>query len=545
MRRRLLAVVTFLCLAALPTSAWPAPAPAPDGKRPGLVIRIQAIDELLANFKYLAAQAGQEEQAKQLEGLVKSMAGPKGLDGIDTKKPIALYGTVGPNGIDSTAVLLIPVADEQGVLDLLARFDIKAEKGKDGLYTVRNDQLPVPVFFRFANKHAYITVQDDSAIARDRLLAPEKVNPPGATGVVSLSVNIGDIPDNLKQQAIQEFQQQLANAKQMREPDETETQHKFKGQLIDFLGGHVVSFIRDGDDVTLAINIDRKTHDISLDLSVTGKARSKLAGTIAELNQAKSVVAGLVGKNTTFNSVMYAALPEDLRKALAPVIDEAIKKGLEEEKDKAKRDLAARLTKVIEPTLKVAELDLAVDVRGPSARELYTVVAGARLKDGAAIEKVLRDTIKDLPPADRAKVKLDADKAGAVSIHRIEIQKDLDEDARKSFGDNPLYVAFRADAVFVTVGENGLAAIKEALAASPKPAVPFKFELSLASMAPAMAATQPDAVKAAREAFGKGGENDKVWLSIEGGQSLRLRMAMKAPIIKFISKLAPIPGAGQ
>lgn len=544
MRNRLPALVAFCCLCALPATARPAPAPAPDqGKKPGLLVRIQAIDDLLANFKYLAAQAGQEEYAKQLEGLVKSMAGPKGLDGIDTRKPITLYGSVGPNGIDSTAVLLIPVADEKALLDLLARFDIKAEKDKNDLYTVHSNNLPVPVYFRFANKHAYVTVQDDSAIAKDKLLAPEKLGPVNPTSVASISFNIAEIPDNLKQMAIQEFENQLANAKQQRDPNDTDLQHKLKGQVIDAMGAQIISFIRDGEDVTLGINIDRKAHDISLDLNLTGKSGSKFAGTIGDLAKAKSIVSGLIGKDSTFSTVLYAALPEDLRKAMVPVIDEGIKKALEEEKDKTKRDVAAKLAKVLEPTLKAAELDAAIDVRGPSAKDLYTVVAGLKAKDGLEIEKAIKDIVKDLPAAEKAKVKFDADRAGSVSIHRVDIQKDLDEDTRKSFGDNPLYLAFRNDAVFMTLGENGLAAIKGAVAAPTKAAVPFKFEISLARLAPAMVATQPEAAKAAEEAFGKNKENDRVWIAVEGGKSLQVRVAMKSAVIKFVSKLAPIPGA--
>src|SRR5262249_36740488 len=132
MRRRLLPGAAFLCLIALPTAVHPAPLPE-GGKKPGLVVRLQPIDELLANVRYLAGQINQEDLAKQMEGFIKSMAGPNGLEGIDTKRPIALYGNFGPNGFDSTAVLLVPVADEKAVLDLLQRFDIKAEKGKDDL----------------------------------------------------------------------------------------------------------------------------------------------------------------------------------------------------------------------------------------------------------------------------------------------------------------------------------------------------------------------------------------------------------------------------
>src|SRR5262245_45522458 len=99
MRRRWLPGAALLCLIAVPAVAYP-DSVAEQAKKPGLVVRVQSIDELLANVRYLAGLVGQEEQAKQIEGFLKSMAGPKGLEGIDTKRPIGLYGNFGPNGID-------------------------------------------------------------------------------------------------------------------------------------------------------------------------------------------------------------------------------------------------------------------------------------------------------------------------------------------------------------------------------------------------------------------------------------------------------------
>src|SRR5262249_51957529 len=264
--------------------------------------------------------------------------------------------------------------------------------------------------------------------------------------------------------------------------------------------------------------------------ALAGKEDTKLAGSILELAKARSMVAGLISKNSTMSATLYAALPEDLRKGLAPVIDEAIKKGLEDEKDKTKRAAAEKLAKAIEPTLKAAELDAALDIRGPSAQDLYTVAAGLKVKDGAAIEKALRELVKDLPAEQKALVKLDAEQLGSVKIHRLDVQMFYDDEAKKSFGNNPAYVAIRENAVFVGLGENGLKAVKDALGAAPRVAAPLKLEVSMARLARAMAVQEKDAPKFAEEAFGKGGGNDKVQITIEGGPQLKLSLAMKAPV---------------
>lgn len=537
MKMRWLPGLALCCLVFVPAVARPAPAVEDKSARPGIVLRVQAIDELLANGRYLAGLVDQEEYAKQLEGFLKSMAGPDGLKGIDTKRPIGLYGNIGPNGIDSTVVMLVPIVDEKAVLDVLNQFQIKFDKDKDGLYTVKDDNLPVPVYFRFANKHAYITVQDESSIAKDKLLTPEKVFPPGPTPVIAASVNVAAIPEDLRNLAIAEFEKNLDDAKKMREPNETDAQFKIKGLTIDVLGEQILALLKDGDNITLSFNIDRKKGDISLDLDLAGKGRSNLGTTIAGLATVKSVVAGLISKDSTMNMVLYAAIPDAHRKTLGPIVDDLVKEALAGEQDPAQRKLAEKIFRAVEPTLKAAELDVAMDMRGPSAKNLYTVVAGAKIKDGAAIERALRDLIKELPPDQKALIRLDVDTVGAVKIHQVEAQKTFDDETRKSFGDNPVYVAVRNDAVFITAGENGLAAIKAAVVAPPRATMPLKMEISMARLARAMALQTPDAPKIAAEVFGKNPTDDKVILSIEGGDSLRLRFGTKAQVITFLGKV--------
>ena len=89
MLRRFLTGLALLCVvvAPIPVRAADPPAAASD-----VVVRVQSIDGLLANFKYLATLAGEEEKAKQLEGMIRAKAGPGGLQGVDTKRPLGIYG---------------------------------------------------------------------------------------------------------------------------------------------------------------------------------------------------------------------------------------------------------------------------------------------------------------------------------------------------------------------------------------------------------------------------------------------------------------------
>jgi hypothetical protein len=246
------------------------------------------------------------------------------------------------------------------------------------------------------------------------------------------------------------------------------------------------------------------------------------------------VGAGLVGPDSALNGLVHLALPAKLRTALAPVIDEAVKKALEGEKDKGKRDLLAGLLQALTPTLKSAELDAGFDIRGPGAGGLYTVVAGVKVKDGAAIEKALRDAVLKVPQEERKGLQVDFDKAGDVRIHRVTPDK-VDEQTRQLFGDNPFFFAARDDAVLMAAGAKGLEALKGAVAAAPAPGKPLQLEVSLARLAKVMAREQKAAPEAARKAFAADKGGDKIRVTLEGGKSLQLRLSLKPPVVTFLS----------
>src|SRR5688572_18728584 len=115
-------VRNWACWALVVAGVTVAPVRAQDAKpaAPTIAVRVKSIDGLLADVQYLAGLVGQEEQAKQLQGILEGMAGPKGLTGtgIDTKRPIGLYAVVTPGGVDSYASLLVPVADEKAFVEL-------------------------------------------------------------------------------------------------------------------------------------------------------------------------------------------------------------------------------------------------------------------------------------------------------------------------------------------------------------------------------------------------------------------------------------------
>src|SRR5712691_10266713 len=113
---RMFPCLATLCLIAVPSAARPAEEKAAP---PTLVVRVQSIDNLRENLKYFGRLAGREREVEKAEAALNDKLGDKALEGLDTKRPLALYGRVGPTGTDSTGVVLLPVTDDKAFLDLL------------------------------------------------------------------------------------------------------------------------------------------------------------------------------------------------------------------------------------------------------------------------------------------------------------------------------------------------------------------------------------------------------------------------------------------
>src|SRR5262249_3552344 len=147
---------------------------------------ISSIHDLVENAKFLSSLGGKPGDAKKIDDGIKKVL-PNGLKGIDTSKPLAVYGMLDPGGnpMDSTAVALVPVTDEKSFLGLLSDFHLEAKKEGD-LYSVTHDRIPVPGYIRFSDGYALITAKEKDAISKGKVLPLSRVFSSGKTGTISV-----------------------------------------------------------------------------------------------------------------------------------------------------------------------------------------------------------------------------------------------------------------------------------------------------------------------------------------------------------------------
>jgi hypothetical protein len=547
------------------------PAVALSADKPAIILSLAPYDELRRDFLYIAGLTGQDESAVLLDQMIEARVGSNGRNGIDRNRPIGLYGWLGSQvGEKPPLVLLVPVADPDAFLSLLTNFDVRTERGPDGVYSANVENVPDPVYFRFANGYAYVAAGDRSVLDDDRLIAPGDVleagqgcqshgdgsqpltgnlanggtqpspgGPPcrnAAAPTLALVTYIDRVPDGLKYQLLQEFDAQLAIAR-LRDaaPLETEWQKKLRLATMDEVANAFRTFVNEGGETSLRFDLDRRTGEAALTVSVEGAPQSTMAAAIRELGQVTSSTAGLLRTDAAMSLALNVGLPERLRDLFGAVLDEGERDALAKSRNATDREIAATMFEGLMPTLKATELDWTFNLLGPGNDGLYAVAAGVRIKDGAGLERALRAAVAKDPAAN---VAWDVEREGSVGIHRVMPRGN--EDARRILGDKPVYFAFRDDVLLVASGARGLDLIREALAVAPVTGKVTEMQVAVARLMPA--AKNPAAVAAAadvaRRMFGDdAGDGDRLHLTLEGGKAMTLRLEMKTKLIEFITRL--------
>lgn len=537
MRTRILtALVAALALA----GAAPARARDKDKVEPttpfsaAVVARLAPLDDLIADLRYVVKRAGREEEAKQIEGMLKARTGPKGLEGVDTKKPIGMYVLVDKQLNQSQLVFLLPIADRKTFLTFLETLDLKPEEKKDGSYELTVENVPTgPILMRFAHGYLYAMprLNEKQALPAEAKL-PKPATALAGSGMLSLAVNVEEVPRQVRKVAVSALALQLGNLKEQAPEGQTEKQAAVREAILDEMTAQVKSLLEEGQSFNLKLAVDRKKHDLTLEAKLSGRKGTALAKSLASLGQAEGIGAALMAKDQVLGGFARLALPARVVKAMGPALDESTGqglKGLTEEQ----RKLAEPLVKALDRTLKSGTLDAAVQLRGPGAGGKYTFLAAARVEGGDKIEKAIKQALTDAPDNVKKVVKVDAAKGGGVNIHQV-TQK-ADANTKAVLGDGPLYFALRKDAAMATMGEGALAGLKGALAAKPKAGQLAHFEVSMAALAP-LIKDRKGAPEAAKKAFKEKGD-DRVTLNVTSGPALAVKLSIKSAVLTFAGLL--------
>lgn len=517
------------------------PAARAEDPPPSIVLKMKSIEGILKDVRYVGSLAGEDaqEMLKQLDEVLKGYQNDQGLGGLDVKRPIGLYGNLTPGVQDSPVVLLLPLHDEKAFLELLEKFEIKAKKDDDGIFTIDSVPmipLPVTIYFRIENKYVYATVNDKANIAKDKLLAPEKIFA-ADDAFMSLKVRIADLPDIVKQIVLSQAEGALAQAKEKSDPNEPEAITKLKEKGVDYINNQLKAILTEGEELNVRFNVQSDKDDLITDITFKAKSGSGLAKSMAAAGSVKSLFAGLATKEDAIFANGAIIFNEELKGLIGPAVDQFVMMILEQEKDAVKQALVKAALEKIVPTLKAGDIDGGVSVRGPNKDGQYTIVGGVKVKEGKGLEAFVKDFIKNAPEKDREKITIDADSVGDTKIHKIVID-DMDPEMSKILGTPAVYLAVRDDALLVGLGPDGLAAVKAAATVTPQTINSLKINVSAARVA-GMVKDDENVAKVAKEIFGANPSgSDMVSITAEMTDTLKLRIHIKGKVVGFAVKSA-------
>ena len=525
--RRLLAVALLATLVAPPASAQPAPAPAVE-------VRLRGVSDLLDRLEYLAKLVDQEDAGNQLAQTVQSFAdAKKGIEGIDPARPIGLYATVAPNPLESQVVVLLPIADEKAFLELLTgKLSLDPKKQDGGVYQLQVPNVPLPLFFAFADKTCYVTVGSAAALEAKTRIAPKAFFAADDGGVLSVNVRLDRLPADIKKTALGQIELKLADAKDKKEPNETPAQTALKGWLTDRASEAVAAVFADGREFSVRLTADPKGDDLALEVGLSANPGSALAKTFAGLGTSSRTTTTAVptaGSLATFG--ITGAFGPKSKASLGPVVDallaEAVANAKEGERPMVKMVLAA-----LAPTLKSGLIDLNLAVTGAGKPDRFRVLAAAAVADGAGIEKTAKQ-IAPFVPEEAVKFAFDQGSAGGLTLHKLTTS---DPKFNEAFDTDSVWLA-TGDSKLVVGFEPAAVGVKAAATADPKPAPLMAGTLSVARLMEAAKDGLPAETgkKLVTQVFGDAGPagKDTVSMRLEGGESLKLRLIAKGKALQL------------
>lgn len=530
LRRRLNGLVVFLIPAAVLLS--PRPVRAQEG-----VLAVKSIDALKADIRYVLTLVEQKELADQLDAVITLSTQGKGLQGVDSQRPLGIYGGVSKDQ-EPQGFVFVPISDERAFLKLLEQMKCKVGEASMDEDRIRSLELPSEqeLALRCVNQYAYVASKP--GLLKGKLPAPAALIPAShKDSLIAGNVRFDALSKEFKQLFIQGMEAGMEKDKERR-ANESETEYQGRLVGMKLAKEMFVSILEEGRELTLGLDINQQRNKLGLDLALAARPGTKMATSFRDLQKSPSMF-GRLGRNPVMGAVARLPVNESMQALISKAVDDMIAELPKKEKDPKKRAEAETVVRWLEPTLKADTFDVAFVVNDPGKDGKLVLVGAMKVKDGKKFDKMFRDMLKEKPADEKERVELDHARAEGVAIHRITPSKE-DRDPDSPFGDPTVFLASREDAILMTVGANGLSAMKDVLAdldkAPPANLAPVQAEFALARLAQLGKGDifkKRDAENFAKVFSGADKDKDKIRLTLTGGDSLRLLLEMDAQILKL------------
>ncbi|MGD0898350.1 MAG: hypothetical protein ABR915_10980 [Thermoguttaceae bacterium] len=434
------------------------------GAKPLVTVSFAGYDQLMSAIQKAAQRAGRPEVAKMVEQMFATQ--DKGLAGLDRARPWGVVVSAAPGG-EFPIQAFIPVTDLNQLMSL-APLPMKPDAA--GVYELPGRGGKT---FYAAQKGQWAFIVD----SKDAL-GSVPADPSAALGELSkkylLAVrgSVKNLPPEVCDLAIAKAKEKNAMTQGPR-PGETEEQAAIRtnvaNKTVDALG----ALAKELDGVLLGVAMDAGTGAIRLDAEITAQPGTKTAQRFAAVKDAQTNFAGFRAAGAAV-TVLSAGTMDDADVAIFKAVSAKARTMAlrdidgnndltSEQKQLAKKLLGDGLDvfqKTIENRKSDCGLALLLDAGAP------TLVAGMAVAEGAKLEKVLKQLVAEAAkeePNLAKLVKLDADKHEGVNFHVATVPIPDPEAAAVLGKDLTIVVGIGSESLYLGVGKNALATLKQAI----------------------------------------------------------------------------------
>jgi hypothetical protein len=400
---------------------------------------------------------------------------------------------------------------------------------KTGTYSVEVPNFPATVYFRFNDGYMYATLRSADGVAKDKLIPPNTFFADKMTGVITARVHFDRIPADLRKAVYGQLELQLKEGAKAN-PDPA--QKRVNEFLIDAGVDAVKTLLTEGDTLTAAIDVEPKSDDIKLAVTVTPKSGSTLSKTFNSFADRDSAVTAAVAaaKNPVLALGLNFTLPPETRKKFAALAEGLAKDAVASAKESDKVTMQLIADSVL-PTLRAGDAQLGLVVTD-AGKGKVGLTAAVKTVDGKEIEKTAK-LFGQFLPKEQAEFTADVEQAGERNVHKLKFATG----EGVPFGSDTLWLLTGDDLVAVQTADKA-DGVKAVGATKPAKTPMLTFEMSWVRFTRLANSADADAIKnVANSVFADGKTDglDTLKVTGTGGKQLTLTATLKGKAFAFLA----------